>query len=157
MWHPRTHRSHEFATQSCRSVDLAGRQAKMVSIENWMPWRNAHNPILQTSVNVAQTFSLSLHSTTTEFFVFKFYWTRRFNPETYTRRRPEIPVRNVAFDKTIAGRRRTLLLISKLLVQKLKQNRLVARISQNQMYHVEQAGATQRDTSLFKQYGAGER
>ena len=49
----------------------------------------------------SQTFSLALHSTT-EFFVFQqsFYWTRRF----------EFPGQNVVFNKTIAGRRRTLLL-----------------------------------------------
>ena len=36
--------SHEFATQSSHSVDLAGCQAKMASIEIWIPWRNAHKP-----------------------------------------------------------------------------------------------------------------
>ena len=44
----------------------------------------------------SQTFSLALQSTT-EFFFF-------------TQRRPEFPGRNVVFNKTIAGRRRTLLL-----------------------------------------------
>ena len=31
------HSSHEFATQSSHSVDLAGWQAKMASIEIWIP------------------------------------------------------------------------------------------------------------------------
>ena len=59
-------------------------------------------------------FFWTLSESTTEFFVLQqsFYWTRRFDPETrtYTRRRPEFPGRNVVFNKTIAGRRRTLLL-----------------------------------------------
>ena len=38
------HSSHHFATQSSRSVDLAGWQAKMASIEFWIPWRNAYGP-----------------------------------------------------------------------------------------------------------------
>ena len=50
---------------------------------------------VKTICPFSQTFSLVLHSTT-EFFVF--------------RRRPEFPGRNVVFNKTIAGRRRTLLL-----------------------------------------------
>ena len=36
------HRSHHFATQSSHFVDRAGWQAKMASIEFWIPWRNAH-------------------------------------------------------------------------------------------------------------------
>ena len=36
------HSSHHFATQSSHSVDLAGWQAKIASIESWIPWRNAH-------------------------------------------------------------------------------------------------------------------
>ena len=35
---------HNFATQSSHSVDLAGWQAKMASIECWIPWRYAHKP-----------------------------------------------------------------------------------------------------------------
>ena len=38
------HDSHEFATQSSHSVDRTGWQAKMASIEIWIPWRNAHKP-----------------------------------------------------------------------------------------------------------------
>ena len=38
------HRSHHSATQSSHLVDRAGWQAKMASIEFWMPWRNAHWP-----------------------------------------------------------------------------------------------------------------
>ena len=38
------HRSHDFGWQSSHSVDLAGWQAKMASIEIWIPWRNAHKP-----------------------------------------------------------------------------------------------------------------
>ena len=38
------HCSHEFGWQSSHSVDLAGWQAKMASIEVWIPWRNAHRP-----------------------------------------------------------------------------------------------------------------
>ena len=38
------HRSHHFATQSSHFVDRAGWQAKMASIEFWIPWRNAHGP-----------------------------------------------------------------------------------------------------------------
>ena len=36
--------SHKFAIQSSHSVDLAGWQAKMASIEFWIPWCNAHRP-----------------------------------------------------------------------------------------------------------------
>ena len=36
--------SHDFEWQSSHSVDLAGWQAKMASIESWIPWRNAHKP-----------------------------------------------------------------------------------------------------------------
>ena len=36
------HSSHDFGWQSSHSVDLAGWQAKMASIEIWIPWRNAH-------------------------------------------------------------------------------------------------------------------
>ena len=35
-------RSHHFATQSSHFVDGAGWQAKMASVEFWIPWRNAH-------------------------------------------------------------------------------------------------------------------
>ena len=38
------HSSHEFATQSSHSVDLAGRQAKIASIEIWIPCHNVHKP-----------------------------------------------------------------------------------------------------------------
>ena len=38
------HSSPEFATQSSYSVDLTGWQAKMASIEIWIPGRNAHKP-----------------------------------------------------------------------------------------------------------------
>ena len=45
MGHVRiSHSSHHFATQASRSVDLAGWQAKMASIEIWIPWCNAHTP-----------------------------------------------------------------------------------------------------------------
>ena len=37
-------RIHHFATQSIHSVDRAGWQAKMASIEFWIPWRNVHRP-----------------------------------------------------------------------------------------------------------------
>ena len=40
------HSSHDFGWQSSHSVDLAGWQAKMASIEIWIPWRNAHKPHL---------------------------------------------------------------------------------------------------------------
>ena len=38
------HSSHDFATQSSHSVDLARWQEKMASIEIWIPWRNALKP-----------------------------------------------------------------------------------------------------------------
>ena len=38
------HSYHHFATQSSHLVDRAGWQAKMASIEFWIPWRNAHGP-----------------------------------------------------------------------------------------------------------------
>ena len=38
------HSSHDFGWQSSHSVDLAGWQAKMASIEIWIPWCNAHKP-----------------------------------------------------------------------------------------------------------------
>ena len=38
------HTSHDFATQSSHSLDLAGWQDKMASIEIWIPWRDAHKP-----------------------------------------------------------------------------------------------------------------
>ena len=38
------HSSHDFGWQSSHSVDLSGCQAKMASIEIWIPWRNAHKP-----------------------------------------------------------------------------------------------------------------
>ena len=40
------HSSHDFGWQSSHSVDLAGWQAKMASIEFWIPWRDAHKPHL---------------------------------------------------------------------------------------------------------------
>ena len=43
MWLLRIpHSWHDFGWQSSHSVDLAGWQAKMASIETWIPWRNAH-------------------------------------------------------------------------------------------------------------------
>ena len=36
------HSSHHFATQSSHSVDRAGWQAKMASVDFWIPYRNAH-------------------------------------------------------------------------------------------------------------------
>ena len=44
------HSSHDFGWQSSHSVDLAGWQAKMASIEIWIPWRNAHKPHSSTSI-----------------------------------------------------------------------------------------------------------
>ena len=38
------HSSHVFGWQSSHSLDLAGWQAKMASIEIWIPWRNVHKP-----------------------------------------------------------------------------------------------------------------
>ena len=38
------HTSLEFGWQSSHSMDLAGWQAKMASIEIWISWRNAHEP-----------------------------------------------------------------------------------------------------------------
>ena len=38
------HSSHNFGWQPSHAVDLAGWQAKMASIEIWIPWRNAHKP-----------------------------------------------------------------------------------------------------------------
>ena len=38
------HSSHDFGWQSSHSVDLAGWQAKMASIEIWIQWCNAHKP-----------------------------------------------------------------------------------------------------------------
>ena len=40
------HHSHHFATQPSHSVILnrVGWQAKMASIEFWIPWRNVHDP-----------------------------------------------------------------------------------------------------------------
>ena len=43
------HNSHGFGWQSIHSVHLAGWQAKMASIETWIPWRNAHKPHPTTS------------------------------------------------------------------------------------------------------------
>ena len=43
------HSSHDFGWQSSHSVDLAGWQAKMASIEIWIPWRNAHKPFFFNS------------------------------------------------------------------------------------------------------------
>ena len=39
------HRSYHFASQSSHFVDRTGWQAKMASIEIWIPWRKAHGPI----------------------------------------------------------------------------------------------------------------
>ena len=36
--------SHEFATQSSHSVNRAGWQANMSSLENWIRWRNVQRP-----------------------------------------------------------------------------------------------------------------
>ena len=41
------HRLHHFATQASHFVDRAGWQAKMASLEFWIPWRNAHCPQLK--------------------------------------------------------------------------------------------------------------
>ena len=38
------HSSHDFGWQSSHSLDLAGWQAKMASIEIWIPQHNAHKP-----------------------------------------------------------------------------------------------------------------
>ena len=38
------HCSHHFATQSSHSVDRAGQQAEMATIEFWKPWCNVHRP-----------------------------------------------------------------------------------------------------------------
>ena len=38
------HSSRDFGWQSSRSVDLAGWQVKMATIEIWIPWRNAYKP-----------------------------------------------------------------------------------------------------------------
>ena len=38
------HGSHKIPTQPNRCVDRAGWQAKMASIDVWLPWRNAHGP-----------------------------------------------------------------------------------------------------------------
>ena len=38
------HSSHDFGWQSSHSVDLAGWQAKMASIQIWIPLHNAHKP-----------------------------------------------------------------------------------------------------------------
>ena len=46
------HGSHQIATQSSHFVDRAGRQAKMTSIDIWIPWRNAHKPNLFFSLNL---------------------------------------------------------------------------------------------------------
>ena len=49
------HSSHDFGWQSSHSVDLAGWQAKMASIEMWIQWRNAHKPHLQLPVKVCSS------------------------------------------------------------------------------------------------------
>ena len=51
------HSSHDFGWQASHSVDLAGWQAKMASIEIWIPWCNAHKPHCQLS----QTRAMSRH------------------------------------------------------------------------------------------------
>ena len=55
------HSQHEFATQRSHSVDRAGWQAKMASIETWMPWRNAHKPHCSTSTFFHGHQSLGFH------------------------------------------------------------------------------------------------
>ena len=47
------HSSHDFATQSSHSVD--GWQAKMTSIETWIPWRNALKPHGHEKLNLHHT------------------------------------------------------------------------------------------------------
>ena len=71
------------------------------------------------SSRFSQTFSLALHSTT-EFFVFQqsFYWTRRLGSLDVYPKKAEFPGRNVVFDKTIAGRRRTLLFFTVITMRK---------------------------------------
>ena len=46
------HSSHDFGWQSSHSVDLAGWQAKMASIEIWIQWRNAHKPLCLLALGV---------------------------------------------------------------------------------------------------------
>ena len=46
------HSSHDFGCQSSHSVDLAGWQAKMASIEIRTPWRNAHKRIAKKEGNI---------------------------------------------------------------------------------------------------------
>ena len=57
------HSSHNFGWQSSHSVDLAGWQAKMASIEIWIPWRNAHKPHLDLPfARVFSSFLVSFQS-----------------------------------------------------------------------------------------------
>ena len=51
------HSSHDFGWQSSHSVDLAGWQAKMASIEIWIPWRNVHKPHLSCLTEQASDFA----------------------------------------------------------------------------------------------------
>ena len=44
------HSSHDFGWQSSHSVDLAGWQAKLASIEIWIPWRHGYKPHLGQSL-----------------------------------------------------------------------------------------------------------
>ena len=47
------HSSHDFGWLSSHFVDLAGWQAKMASIEIWIPWRNAHKPHCEQDLKLA--------------------------------------------------------------------------------------------------------
>ena len=51
------HSSHDFGWQSSHFVDLAGWQAKLASIEIWIPWRNAHKPHLIESWSSGDRFT----------------------------------------------------------------------------------------------------
>ena len=57
------HSSHHFATQPSHSVDRAGWQAKMASIEFWIPWCSAHRPhfnVLVTKIGRTMQFQAIL-------------------------------------------------------------------------------------------------
>ena len=63
------HTSHDFGWQFRHSVDLAGWQAKMASIEIWIPWGNAHKPHCAITTQQERTcsfFLLSLFSLTSQ-------------------------------------------------------------------------------------------
>ena len=53
------HSSHDLGWQPSHSVDLAGWQAKMASIEIWIPWRNAHKP--HSAVKTLKEMALAGH------------------------------------------------------------------------------------------------